>query len=251
MSLAAKEALGLGKGDFSKKFSTITANHRTGTKLVGKPKDFVLIACRLVERFSKMANEVEVEVRLKNWKVGPRKVKMVVLKRKDGFEQPVPKGQLVDALYPPKKIATSASAEKKHALAVRSSMRGAVDYQLRQYRKSLNLPVECWHTERQIRFGMKFDIDHIVKPFLQLCDEFVEVSNLKYCDIPLCGPPNLKKFKDDKLQKAWVLYHEMHCRLAPSLPKANRSAGSGEYSASEALIGSFAKEDPEDVDIDF
>lgn len=95
MSLAAKEALGLGKGDFAKKFSTITTNHRTGTKLVGKPKDFILIACRLAERFSKMANEAEVEVRLKNWKVGPRKVKMVVLKRKDGFEQPVDRKSVV------------------------------------------------------------------------------------------------------------------------------------------------------------
>ena len=102
MALAAKEALGLGKGEFSKKFSSITSNHRAGSKLIGKPRDFVITACRLAERFSKMANESEVEVRLKNWQVGPRKVKMVVLKRKDGFEQPVPKGQLVDALYPPK-----------------------------------------------------------------------------------------------------------------------------------------------------
>ena len=127
MSTAVKEALGLGKGDFSKKFSLVTTNHRVGAKLIGKPRDFILTACRLAQRFSKMANEVDIEVRLKNWSVGPRKVKMVVLKRKDGFEQPVPKGQLVDALYPPKKIDTSASAEKKHALAVRSAMRGALD----------------------------------------------------------------------------------------------------------------------------
>jgi hypothetical protein len=53
------------------------------------------------------------------------------------------------------------------------------------------------------------------------------------------------------LQKHWVLWHETHATLAPSLPKANRSAGSGEYQASEALLGSLKKEDPDDVDLDF
>jgi len=248
----AKETLGLGKGDFSKKFSDIVNNHRTGSKIIGKPRDFILTACRLTERWSKVANDPTVEVRIKSVKAGPRKVKMVVLVRtSDGREQPCSKGQIVDQLYPPRKIATSASPEKKHALAVRGSMRQAVDYQLRAYRKTLSFPCECWHTGRQIRIGMKLDIDHINKPFLQLCDEFLEANDLTYTDIPLCGPPNLKKFKDTKLWKSWQLFHEMHARLAPSLPKANRSAGSGEYQASEALLGSFTKQDPDDLDLDF
>ena len=247
-----KETLGLNKGEFSKKFSAVVENHRTGSKLIGKPRDFILLACRLTDRFSKMANDPTVEVRVKNWKAGPRKVKMIVLVRPaDRREQPVGKGQVVDLLYPPKTISTSASTEKKHALAVRAAMRTAVDYQLRAYRKTLKYPLECWHTNSIIRIGTRVDIDHINKPFLQLCDEFVECNGLKYVDIPIVGPPNLKKFKDTILQKAWVLYHECHARLAPSLPKANRAAGSGEYQASEALLGSFAKEDPEDLDIDF
>ena len=92
---------------------------------------------------------------------------------------------------------------------------------------------------------------HVNKPFLQLCDEFVAGENLKYVDIVIVGPPNLKRFKDQKLGKAWVLYHEMHARLAPSTPKANRSAGSGEYQASEALYGSFAGDVEDDVSLDF
>ena len=249
--IVAKEALGLGKGDFSKKISRIVDAHRAGAKIIGKPKDFILTSCRLSSKFSKVANEPDVEVRIRNLKTGPRKVKMIVLKRTDGFEQPVPKGQLVDSLYPPKKTVNHASPEKKHALAVRSAMRTAVDYQLRGYRKTLVYPVTCYHTEHIIRRGSRVDIDHIVKPFLQLCDEFVEVGGLTYTEIPLIGPPNLKRFKDGVLQRAWVLYHETHARLAPSLPKANRSAGSGTYEASEALIGSFEGDPETDIDMNF
>ena len=248
----AKEALGLNKGEFQKKLGNIVDAHRTGSRVIGKPRDFILTACRLSDRFAKVANEAEVEVRLKNMKIGPRKVKCIHLKRKaDGFEQPVPRGQLVDQLYPPRTTVRKASPEKKHALAVRAAMRTAVDHQLRKFRKAVRLPAECHHTQRPIRLGIKWDVDHIGKPFLQLCDEWVELQGLKYLDLSLKGPPNLKKFKDDKLQKHWILWHEMNATLAPSISKANRSAGSGEYQASEALLGSLKKEDPEDVDLDF
>lgn len=247
----AKDTLGMGKGEFGKKFAAVVANHRTGTKLIGKPRDFILLACRLTDRWSKMANDPTVDVRIKNVRTGPRQVKMAVLVRPDGREQPVGKGQITDLLYPPRKTVNHASAEKKHSMAVRGAMRTAVDYQLRDYRKTLKYPVECYHTQRQIRRGMRLDIDHIVKPFVQLCDEFIEMKGLKYVDVAIVGPPNLKRFKDQQLQGAWVLFHEMHARLAPSIPKANRSAGSGEYQASEALLGSYSTVDPDDIAMDF
>lgn len=247
----AKETLGLNKGEFQKKLGNVVDAHRANAKIIGKPKDFVLTACRLSDRFSKMANEPNVEVRLRNMKVGPRNVKVLHLKREDGFEQPVPRGQLTDSLYPPRKTVNHASPEKKHALAVRSAMRNAVSYQLKDYRKTIQFPAECWHTQKQIRRGMRWDVDHIVKPFVQLCDEFIEVQGVKYCDIALGGPPNMKRFKDATMWKAWQLYHECHARFAPTVPKANRSQGSGEYSASEELIGSFAGTEEDDIDMDF
>jgi hypothetical protein len=246
----AKETLGLGKGDFAKKVSNIVDAHRIGAKIIGKPKDFFLTACRLTERFSEVANREDVEVRIKNWPMGPRKVKVIVLKQ-GGKEYPVPKGQLVDQLYPARKTVNHAPPEKKHAGAVRACMRQHVDYQLRDYRKTLKYPVICFHTEATIRRGMRLDVDHINKPFLQLCDEFISVNELTYAEVEIVGPPNLKRFKDKKLGKAWVLFHECHARLAPSLPKANRSAGSGEYQASEALYGSFAGSPDDDVNLDF
>ena len=246
----AKETLGLGKGDFSKKVSAIVDAHRTNSKIIGKPKDFLLTACRLTERFSEVANRPDVEVRVLHWKVGPRKVKVVAL-RQGGKDYPVPKGQLVDQLYPARKTVNHAKPEKKHAAAVRAAMRQYVDGQLRDYRKSLKYPVECYHTQAMIRRGMRLDVDHIHKPFLQLCDEFIAANDLTYAEVKIVGPPNLKRFNDKKLGSAWSLYHEMHARLAPSSPKANRSAGSGEYQASEALYGSFEGSPDDDVNLDF
>ena len=247
----AKETLGLNKGEFSKKLGSVIDAHRVNSKIIGKPKDFILISCRLSERFSKVANEPNVEVRIRNLKIGPRKVKVLHLKREDGFEQPVPKGQLVDQLYPPRKTVNHATPEKKHGLAVRAAMRQAVDYQLKAYRLKSSYPLTCWTTEKMIRKGMRWDVDHINKPFVQLCDEFIAAHDMTYCDVALIGPPNMKRFKEKGMWSAWQLYHESHARLAPTLPKANRSKGSGEYQASEALLGSFAKEDPDDLDIDF
>lgn len=249
---AAKEALGLGKGEFGKKYSSIIDSHRIGTKLIGKPRDFILLACRLTESYSKMANDPTIEVRIKNVRIGPRKVKMAVLIRlSDKQEVPISKGKITDLLYPPRKTVNHAPPEKKHSQLVRSTMRRLVDYQLRNYRQTLKYPLTCFHTEQTIRIGMRMDIDHILKPFVQLCDEFVASNKLTYCDIAIYGPPNLKRFRDKKLQNAWILYHECNARLAPSLPKANRSAGSGTYEASEALIGTFEKADEEDLDLDF
>ena len=247
----AKTALGLGKGEFQKKLGNIVDAHRVGAKLIGKPRDFVLTSCRLSDRFAKMANEPGIEVRVRNMKAGPRQVKVIMLKREDGFEQPVPRGQLVDQLYPARKTVKHASPEKKHSQGVRAAMRTAVDSQLRDYRKTLQYPVTCYHTEKMIRRGMRVDIDHIGKPFVQLCDEFIAANDLTYCEVPLVGPPNLKKFKDSVLWRAWQLFHECHARLAPSLPKANRGAGSGTYEASESLVGSFARVDSEDIDMEF
>ena len=247
----AKEALGLNKGEFSKKLGQIVDAHRANSKIIGKPKDFILTACRLCDRFAKVANEPEVTVRVINMRIGPRSVKCIHLCRADGFKQPVPRGQLTDQLYPPRKTVNHATPEKKHALAVRSAMRNAVTYQLKDYRKSVTFPTECWHTQKVIRRGIRWDVDHIVKPFVQLCDEFIEAQGVKYCDVALAGPPNMKRFKDTVMWKAWQLYHECHARFAPTLPKANRSAGSGDYQASEALIGSFAGSEEDDIDMDF
>jgi hypothetical protein len=246
-----KETFGVGKGEFSKKLSRIVDAHRAGSKLIGTPRDFIITACRLTERFSTVANEPETELRVKLWPCGPRKVKMAVMKRSNGKEYPIPKNQLVDALYPPKQTIRTPNLERKHVTAVRAAMRQLVDYQLRAYRKTLEYPIVCYVTGKQLRPGMLVDVDHLGRPFVQLADEWIETLGKTYCDLALVGPPNLKKFKDKALNEAWKLYHEDHARLIAICAVANRSKGSGDYTTPLDVIGSFEKKTDDEIDLEF
>jgi hypothetical protein len=98
---------------------------------------------------------------------------------------------------------------------------------------------------------MKTDVDHIGYTFSEIADSFVEMKNIKYTDIVLVGPPTGKVFKDQVLWQEWVAYHMEKARYALVCASANRSAGSKGYQTSQELIGSFSKEDPEDLALDF
>jgi len=246
-----KDTFGLNKTEFSQKVGKIITNHRAGSKIIGEPREFILRCCKLTERWTKLANDPETLVYVRyNEIAGGRKVKMVYLER--GItKQPIPKNQLVDSLYPVKRIATSATPEEKHYNAVKGSMRLAVTYQLRAFRDSCQLPTICSISGRKIRPYDKTDIDHIGKTFSELADDFVREKCLKYSAILLCGPPTAKRFKDTALWEAWVHYHLAHARFALTLASANRSKGCGDYITDPELIGSFKSDDPESLSLDF
>ena len=242
---------GINKTEFNQKLSKIITNHRAGSKIIGEPKEFLLRACRLTEKWGKLATDPETLVYLRyNEIAGGRKIKMIHLER-GTTKQPVPKNQILDALYPPKKIATSATPEEKHYLAVKSSMRFAIAMQLKAYRDSIELPTICSLTGKKIRPGMRTDTDHIGTTFSEIADSFVAMKGLKYTDIVLKGPPTAKVFKDEVLWQEWVHFHMAHARYALVCASANRSKGSDGYRTNPELLGSFAAETPEDLDLSF
>jgi hypothetical protein len=246
-----KETFGLNKSEFNEKISRIIQNFRANSKLLGEPKEFVLRCCRLTERWSKLANDPDVIVYLRNIETaGNRKVKMISLERGTS-RQPVPKAKLVDELYPVKRIATSATPEEKHYNSVKASMRNGVFYQLKAYRDTIELPIICSITGKKIRPGMKTDVDHIGMPFSEIADNFIQSRGLKYTDIVLKGPPTGKVFKDSELWSQWVSFHLEHARFSLVCASDNRSKGASGYQTPEELLGSFAKESPEDLALDF
>ena len=250
MSLG-KATFNLTKTEYSSKIGRIISNHRANSKLIGEPAEFVLRSCKLTERWQKLSNDVAVVVYLRTIETaGGRKIKMISLER-GGTKQPVPKQKLIDELYPVKRIATSATPEEKHYNAVKGAMRRAIHHQLKEYRDSVNLPTICCISGMKIRLGMKTDIDHVGVTFSEIADSFMQMKVLKYTDISLVGPPTAKKFKDDILWKEWVAYHLAKARFAMTLASANRSKGSDGYVTPIDIYGSFAKEDPEDLALDF
>jgi len=130
-------------------------------------------------------------------------------------------------------------------------MRQLVDYQLRAYRKTLEYPIVCYVTGKQLRPGMLVDIDHLGRPFMQLADEWVASLDMTYCDFVLCGPPNLKRFKEAKYNEAWSLYHQDHARLIATCAAANRSKGALGYETPAEIVGSFEKKSEAEIDLSF
>jgi hypothetical protein len=246
-----KDTFQLNKTEFGQKLGRIITNHRANSKIIGESREFILRCCRLTERWVKLANDPEVLVYLRNNEIaGGRKIKMIHLER-GSTKQPIPKNQMVDALYPPKKIATSATPEEKHYNAVKCSMRFAVTYQLRAFRDSCQLPVICHITGKKILPGQKSDVDHCGLTFSEIADNFVESQNLAYTDIILIGPPTAKRFKDTTLWEKWVHYHLEHARYSLALASANRSKGADGYVTKAELLGSFKSEDPDCLSLDF
>jgi hypothetical protein len=246
-----KETFNLNKTEFSQKIGRIVQNFRASSKLIGEPKDFVLRCCKLTDQWGKMAVDPETEVYLRNIEIaGGRKIKMISLER-GGTRQPVPKQKLVDALYPTKKIATSATPEEKHYNAVKQAMRGGIFYQLKAYRDSCGESTICSISGKKIRPGMRTDVDHVGMTFSEICDNFVREKCLNYSLITLKGPPTAKVFADRVLWEQWVAYHLQQARYSLTLASANRSKGCGDYTTPPELIGSFAKETPEDLALDF
>jgi hypothetical protein len=157
----------------------------------------------------------------------------------------------VSALYPTKRIATSATPEEKHFNAVRASMRFAISYQLKAFRDSCHLPIICHITGKKIIPGARTDVDHVGKTFSELCDIFLLKKNLKYTDILLVGPPTAKRFKDVTLWEEWIYFHLSEARYSLAMSGANRSKGSDGYETCKELLGSFKGEDTESISLDF
>jgi Fe-S cluster biosynthesis and repair protein YggX len=181
---------------------------------------------------------------------GGRKVKMISLEG-GGSKQPVPKEKLVEALYPTKKIATTATLEEKHFNAVKAAMRRGVEQQLREYKATVNYPIECLVTGRRLIRGTRVDVDHHGKPFSQIADEWVNYSMLNYTDVVLSGPPTGKRIKDDILWESWKEWHREHARFAIVCASANRSKGAAGYATPIELIGSFKPIGNDEIDLDF
>jgi hypothetical protein len=245
------DTFNLNKTEFSDKIGRIIKNFRAGSKIIGEPRDFIIRCCKLTERWGKLANDENVLIYLRNIETaGGRKVKMLSLER-GTTQQPVPKAQLVSALYPTKRIATSASPEEKHYNAVKASMRFAVTYQLKAFRDSCHLPIICHITGKKILLGMRTDVDHVGKTFSELCDDFIREKCLNYSLITLKGPPTAKVFTDRALWESWIYYHLQHARFALALASGNRSKGADGYETDATLIGSFKSDDPDSLSLDF
>jgi hypothetical protein len=205
----------------------------------------------LTEQWGKLGGDPETCVYLRNVEIaGGRRVKMLSLER-GGTRQPISKSKLVEALYPTKKIATTATPEEKHYNNVKRAMRGGILHQMKLFRDSVNFPIICCITGKKLRPGVATDVDHVGTTFSEIADCFLTENKLKYTDIALVGPPTAKKFRLETLWESWKRFHNEKARYAIVLASANRSKGCGEYETPDSLYGSFQTQDPSELSLDF
>jgi len=246
-----------GKGQFGEILSSIVKNHRANSRIIGKPADLVLEACRMTIQWSTVSNRADAEVRVVNQQIGPRKVKMLALrstsdKGNGRHDVLLPKNKLVDALFPAKKRESTDTPENRHYKRVRGAMRNAVSYQLKKARENIDWGfAECCNTGKMLRKGMKIDIDHFGSCFAELCDEWLAFEGLTYCDVVLSGPPNSKKIKEKDLESSWMNFHYRRANLRPSLASANRSKGADDYATPVERIGSFKAQSNDEMSLDW
>lgn len=249
--MTAKEILGINKKEFAEKLGRIIDSHRANSRIIGEPRDFLLRVLKLAPQWYKLAQQPDTLVYLRNQDLaGGRKVKMISLEG-GGTKQPAPKAKLIEALYPAKKIATTATIEEKHFNAVKAAMRNGVANQLTDYKATVQYPIECKITGRRLIRGTKVDIDHCNKPFAQIADEWLNYSMLTYAEIILSGPPNNKRIKDDALWESWKTWHKIHASFAIVCASANRSKGAAGYATPVEMIGSFKPIGDDEIDLDF
>jgi hypothetical protein len=246
-----QQTFALNKTEYTEKISRTLNNFRANSRLIGVPREFILRSCRLTETWQKMANDPEVAVYIRNVEIaGGRKVKMLSLER-GSTRQPVSKAKLIGALYPAKKIATTATPEEKHYNTVKAAMRNGVKDQLKSFRNGVELPAVCYLSGKNLRRGMKTDVDHVGFSFAEIADSFVQMKGMTYSDFALIGPPTAKRFKDDSTWKEWQEYHLLKAKFALVCASANRSKGSDGYATPSELYGSFSAKDSEDLALDF
>lgn len=246
-----KTVLGLSKKEFTELIRKIIKNHRVNSRLIGTPRELILKASKITDKWGKIANRPDTLVYLRTIDIA-RGIKVKMISLEEGkTKQPVPLNQFISALYPPKPLPSPATPEERHYGAVKTSMRFAVDHQLKEFRDSVELPLQCPLTGAHIRKGVKTDVDHFGLSFSEIADRFLEVSGLKYSDILLEGPPTARKFKDKELWAVWQEYHKLQASFALVCASANRSKGCGDYVTPKELIGSLAPKDSTELSLDF
>lgn len=145
-----------------------------------------------------------------------RKVKMIFAN--DGRRKiPLSKGKIIGELFPSK---SKLSPEEKHIGNVKKAARNIIEIQIRMYRETIELPVQCPLSFKKLTNWRLIHVDHR-EPFISLFNNWLEINDINPGEIKLSGPVNKKTFKDENLRKSWYNYHLENANLQCVYSKAN------------------------------
>lgn len=145
-----------------------------------------------------------------------RKVKMIFAN--DGQRKiPLSKSKIIGELFPSK---SKLSPEEKHIGNVKRAARNIIEIQIKMYRDTIELPIQCPLSQKKLTNWKLIHVDHR-EPFISLFNDWLEINDINPEEIKLSGPINQKTFKDENLRKSWYNYHLEKANLQCVYSKAN------------------------------
>jgi hypothetical protein len=88
---------------------------------------------------------------------------------------------------------------------------------------------ECLNKCEECKCKSNLHVDHDVKPFAQILDEFLDLKKLKLNKINLNYQSRPYTLMSAKLTKEWIEYHDENATLIGLCATCNSSKGSGGY----------------------
>lgn len=104
------------------------------------------------------------------------------------------------------------------------ALRFAVQPQLKQYRESITLPVECKLSGLPVERRRDLHIDH-ARPFWRLLKDFCTEHGVDLSTLETTGSGESLQLVDEDVALAFARYHREHAVLQPSLKSANAAKG--------------------------
>lgn len=136
---------------------------------------------------------------------------------------PISKTKLLDSIYGKKKK-TEQQKIASYISDVKAAARNEIDYQIREYRETVELPIRCPLSGRKLTNWSNIHVDH-KDPFIDLFMDWLDMLGINPIDIVLDGPATNRRFRSEELKQSWRNYHNDNAILQAVSRKANLRKG--------------------------
>lgn len=182
-------------------------------RLSGSTEQYVRSTAAQCARFSKLAADPATVFVVSEVTVHGRRVKGICMRAK---------GRLI--LMP---ISAFEGRAASHRSRVLGAMRTIISSQIENYRatrrQTIAVDFSCPLSGVDLRVCTTH-VDHKI-PFIQLATTWAEEQSIDFSGVKLAGRGQTLRFADEKLNRSWQQYHQLHAELQLVEAKANLRKG--------------------------
>lgn len=218
------------KTSLSKSLSYLLKIYGCNDILDKRHRDFVIDICKDIKAFRTLCNIEGIEIIVKNYSIGSRRVKMLHFNY-GKKSVPIPKGKVIDSLFPKKTLTTK---KVNPSVQVKAAMRKIIHSQIEDFRETVEFPCQCAITQNTLIHWGQIHVDHN-PTFVELVEGWLIQEDLYFDEIKITGRKNNPRFANKELEKSWYDYHLQHAGLRVTFKKANMSRGADGFSGTQRV----------------